>query len=59
MVVVASTMIRLLSCSVRASGDLEHGEVFDRIRDVYVIMDALLKTKSRIVLMVKINKNGL
>ena len=52
-------MMRMLSCSVRASVDLEHGEVSDIIRDVSVIMDALLKTKSRVVLMDKINKNGL
>ena len=59
MVVVAAVMMRLLSRSVKASGDLEHGEVSDRIRDVSVIRDALLKTKSQIVLMDKINKNGL
>ncbi|KAJ4700765.1 histone-lysine N-methyltransferase ASHH2-like [Melia azedarach] len=42
-----------------ASGDSSNGEAIQGNRDLSMILDALLKTKSRVVLMDIINKNGL
>ncbi|PON60140.1 Methyltransferase [Parasponia andersonii] len=42
-----------------ASGDSANGEAIQRNRDLSMILDALLKTKSRVVLNDIINKNGL
>lgn len=42
-----------------ASGDSANGEGIQRNRDLSMILDALLKTKSRVVLIDIINKNGL
>ncbi|KAJ4953619.1 hypothetical protein NE237_030451 [Protea cynaroides] len=42
-----------------ASGDNGNGEAFQSARDLSIILDALLKTKSRTVLTDIINKNGL
>lgn len=42
-----------------ASGGSANGEAIQRNRDLSMILDALLKTKSRIVLIDIINKNGL
>lgn len=42
-----------------ASGDTEHGEVSHSIRDVSLVLDALLKTTSQAVLIDIMNKNGL
>ncbi|KAF6147948.1 hypothetical protein GIB67_001523 [Kingdonia uniflora] len=42
-----------------ASGDNINGEGVQRTRDLSIILDALLKTKSRTVLVDVINKNGL
>lgn len=41
------------------SGDTEHGEVSHSIRDVSMVLDALLKTRSQTVLIDIMNKNGL
>ncbi|KAK6939929.1 SET domain [Dillenia turbinata] len=42
-----------------ASGDSGNGEAIQSTRDLSMILDALLKTKSRMVLVDIINKNGL
>ncbi|KAF3447043.1 hypothetical protein FNV43_RR12223 [Rhamnella rubrinervis] len=42
-----------------ASGDSANGEAIQSNRDLSMILDALLKTKSRVVLMDILNKNGL
>ncbi|XP_044475278.1 uncharacterized protein LOC123203150 [Mangifera indica] len=42
-----------------ASGDSVNGEAIQSNRDLSMILDALLKTKSRVVLLDIINKNGL
>nr|DAD39798.1 TPA_asm: hypothetical protein HUJ06_014121 [Nelumbo nucifera] len=42
-----------------AAGDSSNGEAFQSTRDLSMILDALLKTKSRTVLTDIINKNGL
>ncbi|XP_042482254.1 histone-lysine N-methyltransferase ASHH2 [Macadamia integrifolia] len=42
-----------------ASGDNGNGEAFQSARDLSIILDALMKTKSRTVLTDIINKNGL
>ncbi|XP_057973979.1 histone-lysine N-methyltransferase ASHH2 isoform X2 [Malania oleifera] len=42
-----------------ASGDRGNGEAIQSTRDLSMILDALLKTKSRVVLVDIINKNGL
>ncbi|PKI42478.1 hypothetical protein CRG98_037151 [Punica granatum] len=42
-----------------ASGDSGNGEAIQSNRDLSMILDALLKTRSRVVLMDIINKNGL
>ncbi|KAJ4966706.1 hypothetical protein NE237_018555 [Protea cynaroides] len=42
-----------------ASGDNGNGEAFQSARDLSIILDALMKTKSRTVLTDVINKNGL
>jgi len=42
-----------------ASGDTEHGEVSHSIRDVSMVLDALLQTRSQTVLIDIMNKNGL
>ncbi|KAA8538399.1 hypothetical protein F0562_028055 [Nyssa sinensis] len=42
-----------------ASGDSSNGEAIQSNRDLSMILDALLKTKSRLVLFDIINKNGL
>ncbi|KAK9134953.1 hypothetical protein Syun_014283 [Stephania yunnanensis] len=42
-----------------ASGDNVNGEAFQSTRDLSIILEALLKTKSRTVLVDIINKNGL
>lgn len=42
-----------------ASGDHVNGEAYQSTRDLSMILDALLKTKSRMVLIDIINKNGL
>ncbi|XP_058089839.1 uncharacterized protein LOC131236579 [Magnolia sinica] len=42
-----------------ASGDHVHTEAFQSTRDLSLVLDALLKTKSRMVLVDIMNKNGL
>eukprot|EP00268_Persea_americana_P038767 TRINITY_DN38397_c0_g1_i2.p1 TRINITY_DN38397_c0_g1~~TRINITY_DN38397_c0_g1_i2.p1 ORF type:complete len:2316 (+),score=492.02 TRINITY_DN38397_c0_g1_i2:357-6950(+) len=42
-----------------ASGDHVNGEAFHSTRDLSMVLDAILKTKSRMVLLDIINKNGL
>ncbi|KAK7282685.1 hypothetical protein RIF29_11658 [Crotalaria pallida] len=51
--------LKLLLLTVASGGDRSNGEAIQSNRDLSMILDALLKTKSRTVLNDIINKNGL
>lgn len=55
---VAKDYLKLLLVT-SASGDIEHGDVSHSIRDVSMVLDAVLKTRSKTVLIDIMKKNGL